>query len=394
MEFVCYADWNQLPDSAHALFTQAEKDSVFFSRAWFENLTTAVLEEGQSILLACVVEQERVLAILPLSKSDDGEHWHSLRHLYTSLFTLLLAENGKQETLRCLVEGLSQLPLTSLRLDPVADNDRNVESLQEAMEASGYYCHRYFRFFNWIHRPQRQSFEDYMAARPARVRNTIARKQRKLERERGYDIRLSTNDDLQLAKADYNTVYQASWKANELFGSFVDGLADTLADQGWLRLAILYIQNKPAAAQYWFVAHGKASIFKLAYDKTWKQYSPGSILTSYLMQHVIDTEKVQEIDFLTGNDAYKRDWMSERRERWGLYCAKPLQAKNKTDRFIDSLKRWPYRLTHFAGDRRLPLNQQGMSANDFSMHINKEQKPADDRVNVTMSGKFLPYKSC
>lgn len=34
-----------------------------------------------------------------------------------------------------------------------------------------------------------------------------------------------------------------------------------------------------------------------------------------------------------------------------------------------------------------------MSAIDFSMHIDKEENPAGDRVRVTMSGKFLPYKS-
>ncbi len=34
-----------------------------------------------------------------------------------------------------------------------------------------------------------------------------------------------------------------------------------------------------------------------------------------------------------------------------------------------------------------------MSAIDFSMDIEKEENPAGDRVKVTMSGKFLPYKS-
>jgi cyanate lyase len=34
-----------------------------------------------------------------------------------------------------------------------------------------------------------------------------------------------------------------------------------------------------------------------------------------------------------------------------------------------------------------------MSAIDFSMHIDKEENPAGDRVLVTMNGKFLPYKS-
>ncbi len=34
-----------------------------------------------------------------------------------------------------------------------------------------------------------------------------------------------------------------------------------------------------------------------------------------------------------------------------------------------------------------------MSAIDFSMHIDKEENPAGDRVKITMNGKFLPYKS-
>lgn len=33
-----------------------------------------------------------------------------------------------------------------------------------------------------------------------------------------------------------------------------------------------------------------------------------------------------------------------------------------------------------------------MSAIDFTFHVEKEKDPAGDRVKVTMSGKFLPYK--
>ncbi len=33
-----------------------------------------------------------------------------------------------------------------------------------------------------------------------------------------------------------------------------------------------------------------------------------------------------------------------------------------------------------------------MSAIDFTMHVEKEADPKGDRVKITMSGKFLPYK--
>jgi len=336
MEFVCYADWDQLPESANELLARAEKESIFFSKLWFENVAGNGLGDGQAVLLACVLEGDTALAMLPLLRRD-GNHCHSLKHLYTALYSLLLEENRQQKILTCLANGLRHLPVDSLHLDPVAETDSKLLSLQQAMESSGFSCHRSFRFYNWIHRLRGQSFAEYMAERPARVRNTIARKRRKLEREHGYRIRLFTGNNLEQGMADYNAVYTASWKANEVFEDFVKGLVERFSEAGWLRLAILYIEDQPVAAQLWLVAHGKASIFKLAYDEAWKQYSPGSILITYLMEYVIDTDKVVEIDFLTGNDAYKQDWMSERRERWRLCCGNARRVTNVGTQLLDSL---------------------------------------------------------
>lgn len=338
MEFICYTDWNRLPDSVDALFAQAAKDSIFFSRPWFDSLIKNAPDDGQNILLACVVDNSQVLAMLPL-KMRSSEHWYSLTNLYSSLYSLLLTENQQQELIECLAQGLSRLPFSSLRLEPISEDDRNLQGFQQTMESLGISCQRKFRFYNWVHHTKGQSFHQYMAARPARVRNTITRKERKLSREYGYTTRLFTDNELPQALADYNAVYRKSWKANELYNDFIKDLAGNLSAAGCLRIAILYIHGMPVAAQFWFVAHGKASIFKLVYDEDWKQYSPGSILTAYLMEHVIDTDKVQEIDFLTGNDAYKQDWMSERRERWSLYCINKPKPERRITRFSTWLKR-------------------------------------------------------
>lgn len=338
MEFKCFSEWDKLPQSSDGLFAQAEKESLFFSRPWFENLVNTALEDGQNILLVCVIDKENVLAILPLITRDNKE-WTSLHHLYTSLFTLLMVENNQQEILSCLAEGLSQLSFDSLILEPIADHDDNINNLQHAMESSGISCSRYARFFNWFHPLQGQTFTEYMEARPSKVRNTISRKQRKLEREYDYEIQLHTGSDVQQAMADYNAIYQASWKATEQYEHVIKGLTDSFSKLAWTRLAILYVEGQPVAAQLWFVVHQKASIFKLAYDEDWKQYSPGSILTKYLMEYVIDTDKVEEIDFLTGNDRYKQDWMSERRQRWRLDCTQKSEPKEKGNHFIALIKR-------------------------------------------------------
>jgi CelD/BcsL family acetyltransferase involved in cellulose biosynthesis len=42
-----------------------------------------------------------------------------------------------------------------------------------------------------------------------------------------------------------------------------------------------------------------------------------------MMEHAIDVEHVNEVDYLTGDDRYKKDWMSQRRERWGILALNP-----------------------------------------------------------------------
>ena len=36
------------------------------------------------------------------------------------------------------------------------------------------------------------------------------------------------------------------------------------------------------------------------------------------MKHVIDVDRVSTVDYLSGDDPYKKDWMSHRQERWAL----------------------------------------------------------------------------
>ncbi len=336
MEFVCFDHWDQLPQGAEGFFALAGRESVFFSLPWLENVTEYGLDKDQSAFLACVVDGENLLAVLPLVRRG-GNYYHSMKHLYTSLTTLLICESRKNEIIACLVEGLKLLPIDYLQIDPIAEDDSNIHLLQEVLESYGYTCQRHYSFYNWFHRTEGRSFTDYMASRPARVRNTIARKRRKLEREHECRIRLYTDDNLQQGMTDYHSVYTASWKAQEQFVGFIQGLAKRFSQQGWLWLAVLYIGEKPAAAQIWFVAHGKASIFKLVYDQAWNRYSPGSILTAYLMRHVIDIDRVEEIDFLTGNDAYKQEWMSERRERFRLCCFPTASPKSWSGRMKDAL---------------------------------------------------------
>jgi hypothetical protein len=216
VEFHCYTDWDELPAGADDLFREAEHHSLFFSRRWFETLFRFGLEADQQLAIACVSQDDRVVALLPLRIAADG-HWHALSTFYSSLFSVLLANAEHDEALSCLATGLAGLPLRSLSIEPIADDDAHIEALGQAMAHHGFEVQRLFRFVNWSHRIQGQSFKAYLADRPSRLRNTIARKQRKLAREHDLRMELIVDGPTEQVLADYGRVFKASWKDGERF---------------------------------------------------------------------------------------------------------------------------------------------------------------------------------
>ena len=71
------------------------------------------------------------------------------------------------------------------------------------------------------------------------------------------------------------------------------------------------------------MANGRAEIFKVAYDEAYKSHTAGTLLTAALMERVLDHDQVCEVDYLIGDDPYKKTWMSHRRERWGIAAYNP-----------------------------------------------------------------------
>ena len=76
-----------------------------------------------------------------------------------------------------------------------------------------------------------------------------------------------------------------------------------------LRLGIARIDGAAVAAQFWTVDHGVAYIHKLAHIAQHDALSPGTLLTHAMFAHVFDIDHATRIDFGTGDDGYKCDWM-------------------------------------------------------------------------------------
>ena len=107
-----------------------------------------------------------------------------------------------------------------------------------------------------------------------------------------------------------------------------------------------------------------------------------------LGQMTFNNEQAAVVGELFGLDEEERKWLKVVPYKGSLATAVP------TDPLI---YRW-YEIVNVYGTtiKELIHEEFGdgiMSAIDFSMDITREADPKGDRVNVVLSGKFLPYKS-
>lgn len=160
------------------------------------------------------------------------------------------------------------------------------------------------------------SFDQWWAQRPGALRATVRRKQARVS------CRIATTFD-SADWAAYEAIYAASWKPSEASPAFLRAFAQAESQAGGLRLGLAEVDGEPVAAQFWTVEAGRAFIHKLAHRDDARDASPGTVLTHAMMHHVITRDGVSEVDFGTGDDPYKADWMDQTRPRWRLRACHP-----------------------------------------------------------------------
>lgn len=315
-----------LPPDARALLERTGAQNIELGIDWYRNLVDTVYPDDPSVVFYVLRHDGAAVAVLPLRVDGKGRHQniHSLSNFYTALYEPALAVTLKPRDLLPLLTTLKAdfRRVASLWLAPMDPESHAYHTLIAACQLGGWMPFEFFGFGNWYLRV-RGGWDDYLKSRSGSVRSTIKRMSKKLADANGSLQMVSRAEDVPMALKAYEEVYAASWKQPEPHPRFVPGLLQTCASNGWLRMGLVWLDGRAIAAQIWIVAHGRAEIYKVAYDEAYKAYSPGTLLTAMLIEHVLEQDHVLEVDYLIGDDAYKKTWMSDRRERWGIVAYTP-----------------------------------------------------------------------
>ncbi|TMM50477.1 GNAT family N-acetyltransferase [Qipengyuania marisflavi] len=257
-------------------------------------------------------------AALPLMHGEHG--LESLSNWFSFTWRPLVPAGEHCDTLLAAIARDLKQQTHQLTLAPIPDEDGSATRLETAFRAAGWHVQLEVCDENHVLPVQGRDFAAYWDTRPGKMRTTLKRKAKKVETE------IYTQFDEGGWRA-YQSVYDNSWKPEEERADLLEAFARAEGDAGRLRLGVARHDGAPVAAQFWTVEDGTAYIHKLAHVEAAKPLSAGTTLSAALFAYVIDQDEVGLVDFGTGSDAYKRDWMELNRPRYRLTCLDPRQPR-------------------------------------------------------------------
>lgn len=317
---------SRLPDWCDRYLAAPGAGDFFASRTWYDTALAHALPASAQPLLAA---DPAVLLVL----LREAGRISALTTPYTLDWRPLAAAGTNQSSLRAAGQALARAIGFGppVRLDALDDAASELAPLLAGFASGGRLALRYAHFGNW-HRalPPDLTWDTYLAARPPTLRTTIGRKLNRARRTLRFEHAEAPGAALETGIDAYEDVRARSWKPHEPFPAFDRALMRAAAVEGTLRLGVLRAatDGKPVAAQYWIVSGGgahprRAAVLKLAHAEDARDASPGTVLTAMMIRALIEEDRVNELDFGRGDDAYKRQWAECRRQRIGVLLVDP-----------------------------------------------------------------------
>lgn len=283
-----------------------EPRAPFDRPAWY-----ALLAETGIAPLIVTAEDGKRRAALALAQANG--RITPLRNWYNFTWRQLSPRGQDGEALLVELARRLKTRFHRITLDPVPDEDGSATQLSHAFAKAGWRVEVTHCDTNHILNVNGRKFEEYWASRPGALRTTLKRKAKKVETQ------IVSHFDPKLWSA-YEAIYEASWKPEEDHPAMLRKFAELEGNAGRLRLGVAWQNAEPVAAQCWTVEGGKAYIHKLAHLESARNLSAGTTLSAALFRHVIDNDEVELIDFGTGTQSYKSDWMEATRPRYRIDC--------------------------------------------------------------------------
>ncbi|MBT9486010.1 MAG: GNAT family N-acetyltransferase [Rubrivivax sp.] len=327
--FSCVRGLENWSGDLRAFLNSNGRSGVFGTTGWLEVVAeTFGARPADSFVCLVVQDGAGFRLCIPAVHDPATGRYDAWANFYTPLAEPALGVSAPDaQDWASLFKGLLRCPgdFSVVQFGPWSESMAKDPALLEAAKASGLSVLPYFRFVNH-YLASNGDWPAYWASRSGALKNTVDRKRKRFMAAGGRLETVTGGAGLAAGIQAYADIYAASWKEPEPFPTFMPRMMSWAASHGRLRLGLAKMAGEPVAAQVWLVHEGQAAIYKLAYRQDAAAWSAGSLLTAHLIEDVMVQDGVAEVDYGMGDEPYKADWMSNRRERWGVLIANPRTA--------------------------------------------------------------------
>lgn len=335
VQVTVHEDLAALPAAAKALLEEAGKHRFMNGYHWYQTFAATCLDAGQSPRFYVIASKDapKTLLIMPMitplgragsriSARKLGEHslMAMTNHQSRSFAPI---SNADPECLERLLQGfaihLKQEGCSTVDVNHLDPEIADAALLGRAFTAAGFSVAPYHDQTVVFDRLEGRSFAEFLKGLSSNLRSNLNRRRKKLEKMGALRFEVVQGGD-GLAKAiqDYEAVQKTSWKPDEIYPRHVSTLILAAAEAGSLRLGILYLDDRPVAADLSFVSDGFAYSHKGHFDEAFRQHGAGDVMTLMALERLIDDDKVDIVDFGKNADPYKLKWLKRQGSLGGL----------------------------------------------------------------------------
>lgn len=310
------------------------------SAEWYLLWLRHFMPAGGRLLFLKVTRGERSVGYFPFVLAPERVHGVEMAclrlagNVYSPINTPVVRPGSRPDVFDFVArEGLSRVPWTVFQTGDLPLEYAGPAELHVALQSAGHESCLLPSEGNWIHAGAITA-ERYLKELDTGLRNGIKRWQKRLGAAGRLELRVAgdhiTGEDI----SGYQSVYDRSWKEPEIDRSFHPALMRWASERGVLRLYLLLLDGRPIATQLWLVKRRRAYAVKFAYDEGFRELSPGALLMWRVIEHLLDVEKVEQFDFLKGDDPYKKQWSNQRRQRLAILAFSP-GLRGRAARWLD-----------------------------------------------------------
>jgi CelD/BcsL family acetyltransferase involved in cellulose biosynthesis len=324
-------EWNELVESSPASmpFTRYE-----YLRTWWRTQGGGEWPRA-ALRLVVAREGDRLVGVAPFFRAAHEERraWLLLGSIEISDYLDLIVARGKEEQfVRHLLDLAAAQPADEFeRLDlyNLRAGSKTLDFLESLTGPAGWQTEKQeLQPCPSIALPG--SWEAYLDRLDKKQRHEVRRKLRRSQGdeeeiawaivEPQADVQAAIEKFLALMKLDER---KAAFLSAPMVEQFRLSLAAAHA-AGWLQLALLTVDGRPAAAYANFDYANRIWVYNSAIDPHFAALSPGWILLARLIEWAIEHRR-EAFDFMRGNEGYKFQWGGVNRPIYRLKLGRPVR---------------------------------------------------------------------